>query len=135
MYQTPNRKVYNMSTNAFNKKLFALLLDLARGERSWRRFAEDCGISYVQMRKLATCKQENPPRIKLIRKIASNSQADVSIDDLLFVSGALSDTKSTFSPSSAMIKQGDIFYEKYLSLSMGQRKMINDFIDFLSGRE
>lgn len=124
-----------MSTTTFNKKLFALLLDLARGDRSWRRFAEDCDISYVQMRKLATCKQENPPRIKLIRKIASNSQADVSVDDFIFVSGSMSDSTPTISPSSSMIKQGDIFYEKYLSLSMGQRKMINDFIDFLSGRE
>jgi len=124
-----------MSTTTFNKKLFALLLDLARGERSWRQFAQDCDISYVQMRKLATCKQENPPRIKLIRKIASNAQADVSVDDLLFVSGALADNTPSYSPSSSMIKQGDIFYEKYLSLSMGQRKMINDFIDFLSGRE
>ncbi len=125
-----------MSNNGFNKKIFAILLDMARGTRSWRQFSQDCDISYVQMRKLATCKQENPPRIKLIKKIASNSQADITVDDLLFASGALSDTPSvSFSPSSAMMKQGDIFFEKYLSLSMGQRKMINDFIDFLSGRE
>ena len=125
-----------MSTNTFNKKLFALLLDLARGSRSWRQFAEDCDISYVQMRKLATCKQENPPRIKLVRKIANNSHADITIDDFLFVSGERFENGTPhFSPSSSMIKQGDLFYEKYLSLSMGQRKMINDFIDFLSCRE
>ena len=92
-----------MSTTTFNKKLFALLLDLARGERSWRQFAQDCDISYVQMRKLATCKQENPPRIKLIRKIASNAQADVSVDDLLFVSGALADNTPSYSPSSSFM--------------------------------
>jgi hypothetical protein len=125
-----------MSNNSFNKKLFALLLDLARGDRSWRQFAQDCDISYVQIRKLATCKQENAPRIKLIKKIATNSQADISVDDFLFVSGSCADSVSSpFSPSSAMVKQGDIFYEKYLSLSMGQRKMINDLIDFLAGRE
>ena len=125
-----------MSNTTFNKKIFAILLDMARGERSWRQFAQDCDISYVQMRKLATCKQENPPRIKLIKKIASNAQADITIDDLVFVSGigATSDA-NTFSPSSAMMKQGDLFQEKYLSLSMGQKKMINDFIDFLLGRE
>ena len=123
-------------SNTFNKKIFSLLLDMARGDRSWRQFAEDCDISYVQMRKLATCKQENPPRIKLIKKIASNSQADISIDDFLFVSGAQTDMGTTsFSVSTSMLKQGDLFYEKYLSLSMGQRKMINDFIDFLSSRE
>ena len=123
-------------SNSFNKKIFSLLLDMARGDRSWRRFAEDCDISYVQMRKLATCKQENPPRIKLIKKIASNSQADISIDDFLFVSGSQSDSGAPqFSVTASMLKQGDLFYEKYLSLSMGQRKMINDFIDFLSSRE
>ena len=123
-------------SNTFNKKIFSLLLDMAKGDRSWRQFADDCGISYVQMRKLATCKQENPPRIKLIRKIASNSQADITVDDFLFVSGSQNDnTNSNLALSSATLKQGDIFYEKYLSLSMGQRKMINDFIDFLSGRE
>lgn len=125
-----------MSNNSFNKKIFALLLDAARDNRSWRQFADDCGISYVQMRKLATCKQENPPRIKLIRKIASNSGAGITADDFIFATGNLPDSESSaFSPSSSLIKQGDIFYEKYLSLSMGQRKMINDFIDFLSGRE
>ncbi len=125
-----------MSNNGFNKKIFAILLDMARGTRSWRQFSIDCDISYVQMRKLATCKQENPPRIKLIKKIASNAQADITTDDLLFASGALSESSAvSFAPSSAMMKQGDIFFEKYLSLSMGQRKMINDFIDFLSGRE
>lgn len=123
-------------SNTFNKKIFSLLLDMAKGDRSWRQFADDCGISYVQMRKLATCKQENPPRIKLIRKIASNSQADITVDDFIFVSGSQNDnTNSNLALSSATLKQGDIFYEKYLSLSMGQRKMINDFIDFLSGRE
>lgn len=129
-------KGYIIMSNSFNKKIFSLLLDMARGDRSWRRFAEDCDISYVQMRKLATCKQENPPRIKLIKKIASNSQADISIDDFLFVSGSQNDVGATaFSVSTSMLKQGDLFYEKYLSLSMGQRKMINDFIDFLSSRE
>ncbi len=124
-----------MSNNTFNKKIFAILLDMARGSRSWRQFAQDCDISYVQMRKLATCKQENPPRIKLIKKISSNAQSDITVDDLLFASGVLSETTATaFSPSSALIKQGDAFQEKYLSLSMGQRKMINDFIDFLLDR-
>ena len=126
-----------MTNSSFNKKIFALLLDLSRGERSWRQFATDCDISYVQMRKLATGKQDNAPRIKLIKKIASNSHADVSIDDFLFAAGATHSeiNNYTFSPSSTLIKQGDLFYEKYLSLSMGQRKMINDFLDFLIERQ
>lgn len=120
----------------FNKKIFAILLDISKGDRSWRQFALDCDISYVQMRKLATCKQENPPRVKLLKKIVENSAGDISMEDYLFTTGASSDDASPVLPiSSNLIKQGDAFYEKYLSLSMGQRKMINDFIDFLSRRE
>ncbi len=121
----------------FNKKIFSILLDISRGDRSWRQFASDCEISYVQMRKLATCKQENPPRIKLLKKIVENGAGDLSMEDYLFSIGAGNDDESRHSlpVSTNLIKQGDAFFEKYLSLSMGQRKMINDFIDFLSGRE
>lgn len=121
----------------FNKKIFAILLEISKGDRSWRQFAADCDISYVQMRKLATCKQENPPRIKLLKKIVENSTGEIGIDDYLFVTGmsAEEETSQYLPLSTNLIKQGDAFFEKYLSLSMGQRKMINDFIDFLSGRE
>ena len=124
-------------SKTFNKKIFAILLDISRGDRSWRQFATDCEISYVQMRKLATCKQENPPRVKLLKKIVENSNGDISMEDYLFVIGfsADDDQKQNLHISTNLIKQGDAFFEKYLSLSMGQRKMINDFIDFLSGRE
>lgn len=119
----------------FNKKLFSLLLDMARGERSWRRFALDADISYVQMRKLALMQQENPPRLKLIKKIASVSAGDITADDLLFCTGTSFDRDETKLPvSSSSLKQGELFYEKFLSLSKGQRKEIIDFIDFLSNR-
>ena len=121
----------------FNKKIFSILLDISRGNRSWRQFAIDCDISYVQIRKLATCKQENPPRAKLLKKIVENGEGNLGMEDYLFAVGAQNDTETTqnLSISTNLIKQGDAFFEKYLSLSMGQRKMIIDFIDFLSGRE
>lgn len=124
-------------SKTFNKKIFAILLDISRGDRSWRQFATDCEISYVQMRKLATCKQENPPRVKLLKKIVENGSSDISMEDYLFVIGVTGDDeqKQNLHLSTNLMKQGDAFFEKYLSLSMGQRKMINDFIDFLSGRE
>ena len=120
----------------FNKKIFSIILNISKGERSWRQFATDCNISYVQMRKLATCKQENPPRIKLLKKIVENSNCDITMEDYLFAVGANSEDNNNqqLPLSTNLIKQGDAFFEKYLSLSMGQRKMINDFIDFLSGR-
>ena len=120
---------------AFNKKLFAILLEQAKGNRSWRQFSIDCDISYVQMRKLAGQQQQNPPRLKLIKKIAQNADNDVSAEDLLFCAGLSFETNEKKLPvSSTSIKQGELFYEKFLSLSMGQRKMICDFIDFLTER-
>lgn len=125
-----------MQKTAFHKKIFAILLEIARGERSWRQFAIDCDISYVQMRKLAACQQENPPRIKLVKKIAQNAAGDITCDDLMFAIGLCFENDEKKLPvSSGLIKQGELFYEKYLSLSMGQRRMIHDFIDFLSARE
>ena len=125
-----------MANNAFNKKIFAILLEKSKGDdRSWRQFAADCDISYVQMRKLALMQQENPPRTKLIKKISQNSANDITYEDLLFTVGLnFEDDHKKLPVSSNTLKQGELFYEKYLSLSMGQKKMLNDFIDFLSGR-
>ena len=38
----------------FNRKIFAMLLEKAKGERSSKQFAADCGISYVQLHKLSS---------------------------------------------------------------------------------
>lgn len=126
-----------MANSNFNKKIFAILLEMSKGpERSWRQFASDCDISYVQMRKLALMQQENPPRTKLIKKISQNSANDITFEDLLFSVGLnFEDDRKKLPVSSNTMKQGELFYEKYLSLSMGQKKMLNDFIDFLSGRK
>ncbi len=119
----------------FNKKLFSLLLNIARGGRSWRRFALDADISYVQMRKLALMQQENPPRLKLIKKLASVAEGDITAEDLLFCTGTSFERDESKLPvSSSSLKQGELFYEKFLSLSKGQRKEIIDFIEFLSAR-
>ena len=86
-----------MAENArWSKKIFALLLTEAKGVRSWRQFAIDCGISYVQMRKLALGTQANPPRPKLIRKVAANAEDLLPINDTEPILGgvALSRRKS-----------------------------------------
>ena len=59
-----------------------MLLEKAKGPRSWRQFAADCDISYVQMRKLVQGEQENPPRPKLIRKLADHAFDDVDLEEL-----------------------------------------------------
>ena len=115
----------------FNKRIFAILLESAKGDRSWRQFAMDCDISYVQMRKLALMQQENPPRIKLIRKVAANAAGGVTEEDLLFCCAA---GESAEKKSGEAVRLGELFFDKFSSLSMGQRKMVLDFIDFLSNR-
>ena len=116
----------------FNRKIFALLLENAKGERSWRQFAADCDISYIQMRKLALQQQVNSPRPKLIHKIAQNASGGVTAEDLFFCTGAYLAPEEKH--STAGQRQGELFYDKYLALSSGQKKMIVDFIDFLSNR-
>ncbi len=112
----------------WNKKIFALLLNEAKGVRSWRQFAMDCDISYVQMRKLALGEQENPPRPKLIRKVAAHAFGEIDLEDLMFAAGIhIGESKVGRSDS----PDADNPYERYRSLSVKDRKTVDKFIDFL----
>ena len=71
----------------FNKKIFALILEKARGDRTVRQFAKDCKISYVQLHKLEMCGQENAPGIKLMGKLAENAAGGIELEDFLFAAG------------------------------------------------
>jgi len=116
----------------FNKRIFSLLLEQAKGNRSWRQFAMDCDISYIQMRKLALQQQENSPRKKLMIKIAQNSAGGITLEDLMFCSSQ--ETSDENRQSGINARSSDLFQEKFQTLSMGQRKMVLDFIDFLVSR-
>ena len=118
---------------AFNKRIFSILLEQAKGDRSWRQFAMDCDISYIQLRKLALQQQENSPRKKLMTKIAQNAAGGITLEDLMFCSGAAEENDDK-KASGALTRSGDLFNEKFQTLSMGQRKMVLDFIDFLVSR-
>ena len=109
-----------------------MLLEQAKGVRSWRQFASDCGISYVQMRKLAQSTQENPPRPKLIHKIASNAFNEIDLEDLMFAAGV--NVPESMSVRVAVQSPVENFYEKYRSLSAKDRRTVNEFVDFLSQR-
>ncbi|HBE14007.1 MAG TPA: hypothetical protein DCY74_07545 [Clostridiales bacterium] len=124
-----------METPVFNKHIFSLLLCLAKGqERSWRQYALDSDVSYVQMRKLANEQQENPPRAKLIQKLAQNAAGGITAADFLYAAGNRTKPESGDSIPLSTQKEGRLFLEKYLSLSKGQRAMVNEFIRFLSDR-
>jgi len=85
------------------------------------------------MRKLALQQQENSPRKKLISKIAQNAAGGITAEDLLFCSGFVAESEEK-KASGALFRSGELLGDKFQSLSMGQRKMVLDFIDFLLSR-
>ena len=131
-------------SSSFSKRIFAMLLERAKGDRSWRQFSIDCDISYVQMRKLAQMTQENPPRPKLIKKIADAS-FDVLLEDYMFAIGvkpgdsrrkgaipAETDTQANGAKKSATVPGPAL--ESYKSLNLKQRRMVDEFCEFLISR-
>ncbi|MBR6562629.1 MAG: hypothetical protein IKK70_01670 [Clostridia bacterium] len=114
--------------NRWNKKIFAMLLTEAKGVRSWRQFAADCDISYVQMRKLALGTQENPPRPKLIRKVALHAFGEIDLEDLMFAAGNHTGDSMAFRESSKLPATP---IDKYRSLPSKERKTVDKFIEFL----
>ena len=112
----------------FNRKIFSILIDKARGERSLRSFASDCDISYLQMRKLYLCEQQNAPGFKLIKKLAENSENEVDIEDYLFAAGEKQNEQNSFADIS---QKERLLLQNYNSLSTKQQKTVDDFIDFL----
>ncbi|MEG2003268.1 MAG: hypothetical protein RRY76_00020 [Clostridia bacterium] len=119
-----------MENTGYSKKIFALLLEHAKGDRSWRQFAFDCDISYVQMRKLAQATQENPPRPKLIRKISDHSFNEIDLADFMFAAGMIKNESSFIVKD--VSPQPDDFYSKFRALSQKDKAMLTDFVDFLS---
>ncbi len=105
-----------------------MLIERACGDRSIRRFAIDAGISYVQLRKLHAGLQENPPGRKLIKKLSENSLGGVEYEDYIFAAGLNEKKKSSDEPNFRDVR----ILEKLSSLSAGQRRTAEEFIDFLS---
>ena len=112
----------------FNKKIFALLIEKAKGDRTVKQFANDCGISYVQLHKLELGAQENAPGIKLITKLAQNSAGGIELEDYLLAAGKNSASAEKKTPKKkALDIQG-----LYESLSASQQKTVYDFMDYLA---
>ena len=105
-----------------------MLLAEAKGVRSWRQFALDCDISYVQMRKLALGTQENPPRPKLIRKVAAHAFGEIDLEDLMFAAGIHTADSMSFRESEVPEVTP---YDKYRSLPLKDRKQVDRFVEFL----
>lgn len=112
----------------FNKKVFALLLEKAKGERTAKQFANDCGISYVQLHKLETGAQDNAPGIKLITKLANNSAGGIELEDYLLAAGRTLEPKSKTKKKKKAVN----IQELYEDLTLSQQKTVYDFMDYLS---
>lgn len=113
----------------WNKKIFAMLLERAKGVRSWRQFAAECDISYVQMRKLAGMTQDNPPRPKLLRKVAANAFDDVDLEDLMFAAGLNAPEAVT-----GRREQKETVIDRFHALSARDRRTVEELIAFLGAR-
>ena len=118
-----------VENSRFRKNILSMLLEKARGERSLRQFAIECDISYVQMRKLVLCAQENPPRPKLIKKIAEHCVEGVTFEDLMFASGHIVPERAVRPHSE------DDVVRKLKSLPPKSRKLAESYIDFLISKE
>ena len=113
----------------FNKKILAMLIEKARGERTTKNFANDCGISYVQLHKLEMCLQENAPGLKLLTKLAENSENGVELEDYMFACG-IEEQEIMPRAKKPVSKSLDV-QSMYDKLSQGQKKTVYDFIDYL----
>ncbi|MBQ2881395.1 MAG: hypothetical protein IJE40_03935 [Clostridia bacterium] len=112
----------------FNKKILAMLIEKAKGERTTREFAHDCGISYVQLHKLEMCQQENAPGLKLLTKLAENGENGVELEDFMFACGI---EEQQIKPQKKATKKSLDVQSMYDKLSQGQKKTVYDFVDYL----
>ncbi len=117
-----------MKNKPFNKKIFALLLEKAKGERTTRQFANDCGISYVQLHKLELGGQENAPGMNLLMRLAANSAGGIELEDFMLAAGRQNESKQKTQKKKKSVNIQDM----YDNLSASQQKTIYDFMDYLS---
>ena len=119
-----------VKSTGFNKRIFIMLFEKARGSRTTRKFAEDCKISYVQLHKLEQGLQDSPPGRQLLIKLTENSEADIELEDFLFACGL--EEKEHDKKSTAVRKSKSLDIQSlYDKLSQGQKKTVYDFIDYL----
>lgn len=111
----------------YSKKLFALLLDRAKGNRDLKEYAEQSGISHVQLKKFSLCNQNGPPTPKLLQKLASVAHNDVTYEDFLSICGYREDEVFTSRLHPIVFKA-----EK---LTAAKLRLLEDFADFLINRD
>ncbi len=114
--------------NPFNAKVFAILLEKAKGDRTTKQFAADCGISYVQLHKLEMGRQTGAPGLPLMKKLANNSVGGIELADFLLAAG----TREKPAPVKKEKRRKSVnVQEMFENLSASQQKTVYDFLDYL----
>lgn len=72
---------------SFDKKLFAELLEKAKGERSINKYASEIDISPAHISRLLRQMLDTPPSPETIRKFAGKAYNEVSYDQLMRAAG------------------------------------------------
>ena len=112
----------------FNRKLLSLLIKTAKGDRSTKQFAAECGISYMQLRKLENGLQENAPGMGLLTKLAAESEGGIELVDYMLVCCIA--PKEPVKPAPKKKKVLNI-QSKFEQLTASQQKTVYDFTDYL----
>ena len=84
------------------------------------------------MRKLAQGTQENPPRPKLIKKLAEHSFNDIDLEDFMFAVGMTAPAARARKSAPSQTEQ---LLDAYRALPARERKTVNDFVTFLSEKQ
>ncbi|MEW9082385.1 helix-turn-helix domain-containing protein, partial [Caldanaerobacter subterraneus] len=87
----------------FDKKKFAELLALAKGNRSINQYALQCGVSSAHISRLLRGLIDTPPNPETIKKFASKAHNGVTYEELMEAAGHID--------SSSQLTEQNQFYE------------------------
>lgn len=97
-----------MGTNcAFNKEIFAVLLEKAKGNKSINEYSRETGVSTAYISKLLRQLNDKPPSPEIISKLAFFASNDITYKQLMVASGHIACKKRSSSTSYKDIKSLD----------------------------
>ena len=71
----------------FDKKFFAKVLSLAKGDRTNQQFADDSGVSRPYISMLLNLKREDPPTPDILKKLAIAAHNNITYAQLMVAAG------------------------------------------------
>lgn len=113
----------------FDKKLFAELLDKAKGERSINQYGQHCDVDPGYISRLLRKLREQPPSAEIINKLASRAHNGVTTEELMAAAGYIENPtiKSQELPETVAPYLSDGIRE----LSPEARREVMDFIEYV----